>query len=329
MKIDFHTHIIPDNLPDMAAKYGGDRWPLVDTECSCGARIMIGGKPVRDIEENCWDPVKRIEDMDREKVDKQVLSPIPMTFCYFNPLEASLELSRFQNDFIAKTVADHPERFVGLGTVPLQNPDAAIEEMDRAIHQLGLNGLEIGTNVDEKNLDEPALLPFFEKVAEWNVPLFIHPWAMLGRDRTPRHNFMYTVGMPTETALAGASLIWSGLMEKFPHLKICLAHGGGSLPYILPRLDQGWKVWEDIRLTKQPPSHYAKLFYYDSLTYSSVNIQYLVERFGTEKVLMGTDYPFLLREIPPGAVIEEIKGISEEQKKMMLGENASRFLNLK
>ena len=144
----------------------------------------------------------------------------------------------------------------------------------------------------------------------------------------PRHNLMYTVGMPSETALAGASLILGGILEKFPKLKICLAHGGGALPYLLPRLDQGWKVWPHLRLLDKPPSHYAKQFYYDSLVNEPVNLNYLLQNFGHERIIMGSDYPFLLREVPPGKVIDDTVGLSKEQTEAMLGKNALRFLNI-
>jgi len=139
---------------------------------------------------------------------------------------------------------------------------------------------------------------------------------------------MYTVGMPSETALAAASLIWSGIMEKFPRLHVCFAHGGGSFPYILPRLDQGWQVWPHLRLTTYPPSHYAKQFYFDSLNYDPLNLRYLIERFGHERIVMGSDYPFLLREIPPGKVADDTLDLSEEQRKAILGLNALRFLRI-
>jgi aminocarboxymuconate-semialdehyde decarboxylase len=200
--------------------------------------------------------------------------------------------------------------------------------MDRCVHELGLKGIEIGTNINGQNLDEPAFTKFFEMAEKWEVPLFVHPWETLGRERMPRHNFMYTVGMPSETALAAASLICGGVMEKFPGLKVCFAHGGGSFPYILPRLDQGWKVWPHLRVINKPPSYYAKNFYFDSLNYDPLNIKYLVDRFGHEKIVMGSDYPFLLREIPPGEVVDQTVELTEEQKQDILGRNALAFLNL-
>ena len=325
-RVDFHTHIIPEQLPDFAAKYGGERWPVIEKTCSCGANIMISGKLFREITDQCWDPNKRIEDMVHEGVDLQVISPIPVTFSYWAPAHAADEMARLQNDFISDTVRSYPNRFIGLGTVPLQHVEASIREMDRCMHELGLKGIEIGTNVNGMNLDDPSLLPFFEMCEKWEVPLFIHPWETLGRERMPRHNFMYTVGMPSETALAAASLVSGGVIEKFPKLKVCFAHGGGSFPYILPRLDQGWEVWPHLRVTEHPPSHYTKNFYFDSLNYDPINMKLMIERFGHDKIVMGTDYPFPLREIPPGQVIELTIGLMPEQRAAMLGGNALEFL---
>ncbi|MFJ7664458.1 amidohydrolase family protein [Lysinibacillus sp. NPDC097162] len=328
MRVDFHTHIIPEDIPNFVEKFGGERWPTLEKTCTCGANIMVAGQVFREVTDQVWSPEKRIQDMDAEGVDIQVLSPIPVTFSYWAEAHAAEEMACIQNDFIANTVKQYPKRFIGIGTVPLQDVEVAIREMDRCIHELGLKGIEIGTNVNGKNLDDPAFTAFFEMAERWEVPLFIHPWETLGKDRMPRHNFMYTVGMPSETALAAASLINGGVIEKFPKLKVCFAHGGGSFPYILPRLDQGWKVWPHLRLTSKPPSYYAKNFYFDSLNYDPLNLQYLIDRFGADKIVMGSDYPFLLREIPPGKIVDETLRLSEEQRRDILGRNALAFLNI-
>ncbi|MFJ5792033.1 amidohydrolase family protein [Lysinibacillus sp. NPDC093197] len=328
MRVDFHTHIIPEDIPNFVEKFGGERWPTLEKTCTCGANIMVAGQVFREVTDQVWSPEKRIQDMDAEGVDIQVLSPIPVTFSYWAEAHAAEEMARIQNDFIANTVKQYPKRFIGIGTVPLQDVEVAIREMDRCIHELGLKGIEIGTNVNGKNLDDPAFTAFFEMAEKWEVPLFIHPWETLGKDRMPRHNFMYTVGMPSETALAAASLINGGVIEKFPKLKVCFAHGGGSFPYILPRLDQGWKVWPHLRLTSKPPSYYAKNFYFDSLNYDPLNLQYLIDRFGADKIVMGSDYPFLLREITPGKIVDETLHLSEEQRRDILGRNALAFLNI-
>lgn len=328
MRIDTHTHIIPEQLPDFYQKYGGDRWPILNRTCTCGATIMVAGKSFREVTDQVWSPKKRIEDMDRENVDMQVLSPIPVTFSYWAPLDEAIEMSRIQNDFIAETVAQHRNRFAGLGTVPMQDADAAILEMDRCMHELHLNGIEIGSNINGKNLDDPSFIAFFQMAEEWRVPLFIHPWETLGKDRTPRHNFMYTIGMPSETALAAATFVWSGLMERFPDLQVCFAHGGGSFPYILPRLDQGWNVWPQLRLTTHPPSYYAKKMFYDSLVFDPLNLKFMIDRFGHEQIMMGSDYPFLLREVPPGQVIEQSLNLTEEEKAALFGGNAAKFFRI-
>lgn len=328
MRVDFHTHIIPEDFTELTKHLTGEKWPKLERTCGCGANIMVAGKVFREVTEQVWSPEKRIQDMAREAVDMQVLSPIPVTFSYWAPAEQAEMLARIQNDFIADTVRQYPDKFIGLGTVPLQDTETAIREMDRCMHELGLSGIEIGTNVNGNNLDDPSLIEFFAIAEKWEVPLFIHPWETLGKERMPRHNLMYTVGMPSETALAGASLILGGVIEKFPRLKICFAHGGGSLPYLLPRLDKGWKVWPHLRLLDQPPSYYAKNFYFDSLVNDSINLKYLLEVFGHERILMGSDYPFLLREVPPGKVIDETLGLSKDETDAMLGMNALRFLNI-
>ncbi|MBT2739941.1 amidohydrolase family protein [Bacillus sp. ISL-77] len=327
-RVDFHTHIIPENFPDFAEKYADDRFPILKHTCSCGAEIYKDGKSFRKVDENAWNPEKRIAEMDAEGVDVQVLSPIPVTFIYWADAEKCLELSKAQNDFIASVVAEYPDRFVGLGTVPLQDADLAIAEMERVINELGLVGIEIGSNANGKTLDDPEIQRFLEAAAKMDVPILVHPWMTVGEERMPKHNFMYSIGMPSETALAAGSLIFSGIFDKYPDLKICFAHGGGTLPYLLPRIDQAWEVWPHIRTTEQPPSYYAKKIYYDTLVYDPRNLQFMLEKFEADHIIMGTDYPFLLREAPPGNVVEMLENVLDEEKIKMLGENAIEFLGL-
>ena len=328
LRLDFHTHIISEDFPDLAAKYDDGRFPVLEQTCSCGAEIKIQGNTFRKITDQAWDPKKRIEDMDKEGVDIQVLSPIPVTFSYWSDPQKGLELAQSQNNFISSVAKEYPERFIGLGTVPLQNVKLAIKEMKRAMKELDLKGLQIGTNIDGLNLDDESLYPFFEVASELNVPLFVHPWATLGRERLTKFNSMYTVGMPSETALAVSSIIMSGLLDKLPNLKICFAHGGGSLPYILPRLDKGWEVWPETRQIEKPPSYYAKKLYYDSLVYDPNNLKFMIERLGVKQIIAGSDYPFLLRENPVGKVIDNLEDVSETDKELMLGQNALDFLGI-
>ncbi|MGJ9458710.1 amidohydrolase family protein [Oceanobacillus sp. CF4.6] len=328
LKVDFHTHIISEEFLNLAEKYGDDRFPVLEKTCDCGAKIMIKGNKFRDLTSNAWAVEERIKEMDKEGIDIQVLSPIPVTLSYWAEPEHGLEMAQFQNDFIASITKEHPKRFIGLGTVPLQDIDLAITEMERAVNELGLKGLQIGSNVNGKNLDDESLDRFFQAANELGVPLFVHPWATLGGARMPRHNFMYMVGMPSETALAAGSIIMSGMLDKYPNLKICFAHGGGSLPYLLPRMDKGWYVWPQIRKTEKPPSHYAKLLYFDSLVYDENNLQFMIDRFGVDQIIAGSDYPFLLRETPSGKVVDKLTTLNEEEKAKIHGFNALDFLNL-
>jgi len=328
MRIDFHTHIIPEEIPNFVERYGSQKWPVLKKTCSCGADIYLEGEKFREVTDQVWSAEKRIEDMDKEGVDMQVLSPIPLTFSYWAKAKEAEEFSGIQNDFIANIVNKHPTRFLGLGTVPLQDVDIAVREMKRCKFDLGLQGLEIGSNVNGMNLDDASLDEFFAKAEEWEVPLFIHPWESLGLERMPRHNFMYTISYTTDTALAASSLVKGAVMEKYPKLKICLAHGGGTFPWLIPRLDQGYHVWPDLREISRPPSYYAKKFYVDSLIYDPQNLQYLIDTFGEEKILMGSDYPFLLREINPGKVIDDSFNLTDKVRESILGLNVLEFLNV-
>lgn len=328
LKIDFHTHIISEDFLNLAEKYGDESWPVLEKTCDCGANIMIKGKKFREITDQAWDPETRIKDMDEEGIDIQVLSPIPVTFSYWSDPRKGLELAKFQNEFIASIAEKHPKRFIGLGTVPLQDVDIAIQEMERAVNELGLKGIQIGSNINGKNLDAASLEPFFKAANEQGIPLFVHPWETLGGERMPRHNFMYMVGMPSETALAAGSIIMSGMLDKYPELKLCFAHGGGSLPYLLSRMDKGWNVWPQIRKTEKPPSHYAKFLYYDSLVYDENNLQFMIDRFGVNQIIAGSDYPFLLREAPSGQVVDRLTSLNDAEKEQIHGLNALQFLNL-
>ncbi len=335
LKIDFHTHIIPEFLPDLASKYCGKKWPMIkhnsnlgSQTCGCGASIYTGSKHFRDIEKNGWDPVERIKDMDRDHILMQVLSPIPVMFTYWAHGRGSLEISQYQNDYIADIVRQYPTRFVGLGNVPMQDVQLASQEMDRCIHELGLSGLEIGTNVNGVYYNDEKFDEFFMYAEKWNVPLFVHHWDVLGKEKMAQNGLMYTVGNPNETGLAAASLVTSGVLEKYPNLKICLAHGGGTFPFILGRLDRGWEIWPHLRNTEQPPSYFAKQLYYDSLMYDVANLKFLIDKFGDEQIVIGSDYPFLLGEFPAGKVVDELSSLTNTQIENIKVNNALTFLNI-
>ncbi len=192
-RVDFHAHIIARDFPNFAEKYSDSRFPIVKHQPDGSAEMYRNDKPFRTIFANAWDSQTRLAEMDEEGIDVQVLSPIPVTFTYWAKPNACLELSQFQNDHIATVTAEYPDRFVGLGTVPLQDTDLAIEEMRRAVQDLGLKGIQIGSNVNGRNLDDPEIVRFLETAGTMNVPILVHPWVTVGQQRMPRHNFMYAI----------------------------------------------------------------------------------------------------------------------------------------
>jgi aminocarboxymuconate-semialdehyde decarboxylase len=326
-RVDFHTHFIPEHFPDMREKYAGAGWPALLHSTSCQADIYSAGRHYRRIDERSWNPERRLRDMQVEGVDVQVLSPIPVTFAYDFSAQGVLELAQMQNEEIARAVSASPEHFVGLGTVPLQDPHSASREVRRAVTALGLAGIEIGTNVQGRNLDDPALEPFWQACEEVGAAIFVHPASVFAPERTSKYRLVFAVGYTSETGIAASSIVMSGLLERHPTLRLCFAHGGGTFPWLLPRLDQAWRTFDDVRSAlTQPPSQVAKQLSYDTLTYDTMNLRMLIDRLGVDRLLMGTDYPFPLREEPPGSVIGTLADLTQQDRAAMLGLNALRFL---
>jgi aminocarboxymuconate-semialdehyde decarboxylase len=336
LRVDFHTHVFPRELPALAKRYGDERWPHLEPDGADAAQIVIGSTAYRRITDQAWSAAQRIEDMDREAVDIQVISPTPITFGYWGDPRGTAELSRYQNDFVARMVSEHPRRFIGLGTVALQDADSAIIEMVRARDELKLAGIEIGANVAGAGLHIPALRPFFKAAAELSCPLFIHPTnepfsVPESFKRAALQGLYQTVGMPVETAVAAGTLIFGGVMTELPDLRICLAHGGGPLCWVAPRMGFFWEHTQSpaARLPVNP-LEVVRSFWADTLTYDVGNLILLGTRIGTDKMMVGTDYPFDAREIPPGAVLDEagkMGAFSAVEIDAMRGANALRFLN--
>ncbi|MCH2145051.1 MAG: amidohydrolase [Phycisphaerales bacterium] len=328
--IDLHTHILPENWPDLKERYGYGGWLQLEHHKPCCARMHIDGAFFREIQSNCWDPQVRLADCDATGVHMQVLSTVPVMFNYWAKPDDTLDLSRILNDHIAEVVREWPTRFQGLGTVPLQEPKRAIRELERLTGELGLAGIEIGTHVGEKNLDDPSIVEVLEAAQELGACVFVHPWDMLGRDRMPEYWLPWLVGMPTETAIAISSMIFGGVFDKLPDLRIGFAHGGGSFPFALGRMDHGFEVRPDLCAKKidRAPSTYLDRFYIDSLVHDPEALRYLVGLHGAERIAMGSDYPFPLGESKPGELIRSMNDLSPEQKKRMLAGTAEEFLGL-
>lgn len=328
-KIDIHTHILPKEMPSWKDKFGyGGFIHLEHTSPCCARMLKDDGTFFREVQDNCWSPEKRIQDCDEHNVHVQVLSTVPVMFSYWAKPEHTYDLSRFLNDHIASIVQKYPRRFVGLGTVPLQDTELAIREMERCVKHLGLRGVQIGTHVNGINLDGPALFPFFQAAEKFGASLFVHPWDMLAPERMEKYWLKWLVGMPAELAVAISSLIFSGVLEKLPQLKIAFAHGGGSFAGNLGRIKHGFQSRPDLVAVDNDkcPSDYLKKIYVDSLVHDSEKLKYLISIFGENQIALGSDYPFPLGEEIPGKMILGMNELSQETQNRLLSGTALEWL---
>ena len=331
LKIDVHTHILPERLPDFHKVPGAERFVQIEhQEGGQGrARMVVNGSLFREIERNSWSVEARLAECDAAGVGVQVLSTVPVMFSYWAEPDPALDLASYLNDHIAGVVAAHPDRFVGLGTLPMQVPDLAIRELERCQRELGLAGVQIGSNVNGANLDDPELFPVFEAAASLGAAVFVHPWEMAGRDRMTRYWLPWLVGMPAETSLAICSLIFGGVLERLPSLRIAFAHGGGAFPATIGRIAHGFDVRPDLCAVSNdvPPREYLKRITVDSLVHEPRMLRYLVDLMGPERIALGSDYPFPLGEPQPGALIDSC-GFPEETRARMLHGTALEWLGL-
>lgn len=325
MIVDIHTHIfLKDSFKEVRKRY---RIPLPKIFCDPSGKLhlLINGKVYGPIVEQLYNPKKRIEDMDKEKVDLQVLSVVPFTFFYDVDPELGLALARAQNDAISEVVEAYPERFVGLATVPLQDVDGAIEELDRAAKDLGLKGVEIGSNIRGENLDSFELWSFYEKVCELDVPILVHPINPMDTERMQKYYLTNLIGFPIETSLAMASIIFGGVLERFQKLKFCFVHAGGFIPYQRGRLERGYVVRSEPKINiSKPPSEYSKLIFFDTITHYEPALSYLITTVGSERVVMGSDFPYDMGDPHPVSSIQKLR-LSPEDEEKILGENAVRL----
>ncbi len=313
-------------MPNWTKKFGYGEFIHLEHR-NCKACMMKGDKLFREVEENCFDENVRATEMAGTGVSIQVLSTIPVLFNYWAKPEDGLETSRFLNDHIAGVVTKD-KKFLGLGTVPMQDITLAVQEMERCMSDLQLSGLELGSNINGSNLSDEKFHPFYKRAEELNCSLFIHPWEMMGEQQMQKYWLPWLVGMPAETARAITSMIFGGVFEKFPKLKVAFAHGGGSFPFTIGRIEHGYNVRPDLVAidNKTKPSDYIGKFWIDSLVHDERAMRYIMDVMGEEKICMGSDYPFPLGEHVPGKLIEDMK-FEKELEERLLFKNAQAWLS--
>lgn len=329
LKIDIHTHILPKNWPNLKERYGYGGFVQLE-HCSGCSRMLIDGEHFRDVTKNCWDPHTRIEECDKYEVDVQVLSTVPVMFSYWAKPKDTADLSMILNDHIADLVTEFPKKFIGLGTLPMQDADLSIKELTRLKEIQGIAGVQIGSHINGWNLDDPRIFPILQAAQDLDLSVFVHPWQMLGSDRMNLYWLPWLVGMPAETALSICSLIFGGVFEKLPKLRIAFAHGGGAFPSIIGRLEHGYNVRPDIVAThnKHNPRDYIGKFYLDSLVHEPSVLQYMIDLFGADCIALGSDYPFPLGEENPGEMIKNMK-LEKNIVSALYADTAIKWLNLK
>jgi aminocarboxymuconate-semialdehyde decarboxylase len=324
--IDIHTHILPENIPDFGARYGYRGFIHLDHHKPGCARMMMDDKFFREVQANCWDPQVRLAESDHFQVNVQVLSTVPVMFSYWAKPQDTLDLSMFLNDHIAGIVQRWPKRYVGLGTIPMQDPELAIQELERC-KRIGLAGIQIGTHIHGTNLGEPRLFQVFEACQELDMAVFVHPWDMMGAERMDKYWMPWLVGMPVETTTAITSMIFSGLFERLPKLRVAFAHGGGSFPATLGRIEHGFLMRPDLCAVDNNvnPRDYLGRFWIDALVHDPAILNLVVDQMGADRVAMGTDYPFPLGELVPGELIRSMP-YDDATKQTLLGGAALEWL---
>jgi aminocarboxymuconate-semialdehyde decarboxylase len=269
---------------------------------------------------------ERIADMDAMGIDVQAISPMPGQALYTVPPEAGAEAARVTNDGIASAVARHPDRFVGMGIVPLQAADRAIAEMKRCVRDLGLRGIEIPSHVNGQELSEERFRSFFAAAAEMGVLLFLHPLGFTHGERLRQHYLNNLLGNPIDSTIAITHLIFAGVLERLPGLKLCIAHGGGYASTYWGRLDHAWRSRPDCRMhISKPPSHYLRKLYFDTLVFDQEQLQFLLRTYGADHLCLGTDYPFDMSEPDP---LGFHSPLSEADRAKVLGGTAARLLQI-
>lgn len=328
LKIDIHSHVLPSNWPDFNRKFGVSGFPVIE-KVDGRTIIMRDGKFFREVWSNIHEIHVRMAQYADYGINVQVVSTVPVMFSYDQAPQHALAMSRVLNDHVASLQSEHPKRVIALGTVPMQDADTAIGELRRLKEDLDVPGIQIGSNVNQKNLGEPEFFPIFEAAQDLGLAILVHPWQMMGQDQMQKYWLPWLVGMPAEVSRATCSMIFSGLLERLPRLRVCFAHGGGAFPFTIGRIEHGFNMRPDLVAVDNPvnPRSYFDRIWVDSITHDPQALRYLMDVVGEERVIFGTDYPFPLGEQEPGGIAAQLN-LPEATEKALFAGNALEWLDL-
>ncbi len=316
LKIDSHTHILPKNLPNWSEKFGYGDFIYLQHHKQGFAKMMRGNQFFREIKDNCWDANVRMEEYAAFRTQVQVVCTIPVMFSYWAKPMDCLSVSIFLNDHIAELVAKYPKHYIGLGTVPMHDAELAVQELERC-KKIGLVGIQIGSNINDENLNEERFFPIFEACERLGMAVLVHPWNMMGQKDMQRYWLPWLVGMPAETTRAICSMIFGGVFERLPKLRVNFAHAGGSFLSTIGRIQHGFDCRPDLVAIDNAitPKKYIGQFWVDSITHDPLMLEYVLKLQGSKKVTLGSDYPFPLGDLEIGKFIEEMdlkKSVKED-----------------
>ena len=329
LKIDMHSHIIPKNLPDWEKKFGYEGFIRLEHHKPGWANMMQGDNFFREINHNCWDPEVRINEYEKYTTQVQVVCTIPVLFAYFSKPKDGLEVARFLNDDLANLVNKYPKKYIGLGSLPMQDPELAVQELFR-IRELGLKGVQVGSNIEDKNLNEPDFYPVWEACEKLGLAVLVHPWNMMGKKNMNKYWLPWLVGMPAETSRAMCSMIFGGIFDKFPNLRVNFCHASGSFLSTIGRIEHGFNSRPDLVAVDnhKNPREYCGHFWVDCITHDQDMLRYVLKMQGSKRVTLGSDYPFPLGDLEIGEFINRMN-LEESVIEDIFCNSTLEWLNLK
>ena len=326
--IDVHAHVLTEEMMRLMRNEAPEIGPTLSEVDADGGVLQVGEIVQRPFPRGGWDLDRRIADLDFAGIDMQVLSACPQTFLYERDAALTGALAQIQNEAIAGLVRGNPKRFLGIGTVALQDPKRAADELRRCVLDLGLGGIQIGSHVEGKNLDDPALEPLWATAAELDAFILVHPQKTAAGNRTSAFYLKNLIGNPLETTIAAASLVFAGVLERYPNLRICFVHGGGFLPFQTGRMIHGWKERPECRLfLKESPEVSIRRLYFDTLTHYGPALRYLTDTFGYDHILLGSDYPFDMGTLECAREVR-VAGLPDNERDAILGGTAAGFFGV-